>query len=100
MTCSPKSNAANVARGGSPLPSETKLVLLPGLDGTGELFSAFVAALAGEFETEAVRYPTEQCLSYAELEDFVRAACPISGPFLLLAESFSTPLAIKYAASN
>jgi len=82
------------------LPSETKLVLLPGLDGTGELFSEFVAALAGELETKTVRYPTEQCLSYAELEDFVRAACPISGPFMLLAESFSTPLAIKYAASN
>lgn len=82
------------------MPSETKLVLLPGLDGTGELFSEFVAALAGEFETEAVRYPAGQCLSYAELEDFVQAACPISGPFMLLAESFSTPLAIKYAASN
>jgi len=77
-----------------------KLVLLPGMDGTGELFSEFVAALAGEFETATVRYPAEQCLSYAELEDFVRAACPISGPFLLLAESFSTPLAIQYAASN
>ena len=82
------------------MPSETKLVLLPGLDGTGELFSEFVAALAGKFETEAVRYPTEQCLSYAELENFVRAARPISGPFVLLAESFSTPLAIRYAASN
>ncbi len=69
-----------------------KLVLLPGMDGTGELFAEFVAALAGEFETETVRYPTERCLSYAELENFVRAACPISGPFLLLAESFSTPL--------
>jgi pimeloyl-ACP methyl ester carboxylesterase len=82
------------------LPSETKLVLLPGLDGTGELFSEFVAALAGEFEIATLRYPAEQCLSYAELEDFVQAACPISGPFVLLAESFSTPLAIKYAASN
>jgi len=47
-----------------------------------------------------VRYPTEQCLSYAELEGFVQAACPISGPFVFLAESFSTLLAIKYAASN
>ncbi len=82
------------------MPSETKLVLLPGLDGTGELFSEFVAALAGEFEIATLRYPAEQCLSYAELEDFVQVACPISGPFVLLAESFSTPLAIKYAASN
>lgn len=77
-----------------------KLVLLPGMDGTGELFSEFAAALGGEFEIAMVRYPTEQCFSYAELEDFVRAACPISGPFVLLAESFSTPLAIQYAASN
>jgi pimeloyl-[acyl-carrier protein] methyl ester esterase len=77
-----------------------KLVLLPGMDGTGELFSEFAAALGGEFEIATVRYPTERCLSYSELENFVRAACPISGPFVLLAESFSTPLAIKYAASN
>jgi pimeloyl-ACP methyl ester carboxylesterase len=30
----------------------------------------------------------------------VRAACPISEPFMLMAESFSTPLAITYAATN
>jgi len=47
-----------------------------------------------------VRYPTERCLSYSELENFVRAVCPTSGPFMLLAESFSTPLAIQYAAAN
>jgi pimeloyl-[acyl-carrier protein] methyl ester esterase len=77
-----------------------KLVLLPGMDGTGELFSEFAAALAGEFETVTARYPTERCLSYSELEGFVRAVCPTSGSFVLLAESYSTPLAIKYAASN
>jgi pimeloyl-ACP methyl ester carboxylesterase len=77
-----------------------KLVLLPGMDGTGELFSEFAAALPGGFGLATARYPTEQCLSYCELEGFVRAACPTSGPFVLLAESYSTPLAIKYAASN
>lgn len=70
------------------------------MDGTGELFSEFVAALAGQFETKTVRYPTERCLSFSELEGFVRAACSTTGPFVLLAESFSTPLAIQYAASN
>ena len=70
------------------------------MDGTGELFSEFVAALAGQFETETVRYPTERCLSFSELEVFVRTACSTTGPFVLLAESFSTPLAIQYAASN
>ena len=77
-----------------------KLVLLPGMDGTGQLFNDFVEALPNALEAVTVRYPTERCLSYSELENFVRAGCPTSGPFMLLAESFSTPLAIQYAAAN
>jgi pimeloyl-ACP methyl ester carboxylesterase len=76
-----------------------KLVLLPGMDGTGDLFEDFVAALPASFETETVRYPAGECLSYGELEPLVRAAIPVSEPFLLVAESFSTPLAIWCAAS-
>jgi pimeloyl-ACP methyl ester carboxylesterase len=70
------------------------------MDGTGELFRYFVAALPEIFKTKTVRYPTDQYLSYRELLDFVRAACPLSEPFVLIAESFSTPLAIQYAATN
>ena len=80
--------------------SQLKLVLLPGMDGTGRLFRSFVEALPPGMETVTVRYPADASLSYPELENFVQAACPISGPFVLLAESFSTPLAIRYAASN
>jgi pimeloyl-[acyl-carrier protein] methyl ester esterase len=76
-----------------------KLVLLPGMDGTGDLFEGFVVALPASFEIEIVRYPTGDYLSYAELEALVRAVIPASGPFLLVAESFSTPLAIQCAAS-
>jgi pimeloyl-ACP methyl ester carboxylesterase len=77
-----------------------KLVLLPGMDGTGELFKDFIAALPKGIETQAVRYPCDRNLSYAELTGFVRSAAPASEPFVLLAESFSTPLAIQYAATN
>jgi pimeloyl-ACP methyl ester carboxylesterase len=70
------------------------------MDGTGELFSEFAAALAGECDIATVRYPTERRLSYSELEGIVQAVCSTSGRFVLLAESYSTPLAIKYAASN
>jgi pimeloyl-ACP methyl ester carboxylesterase len=70
------------------------------MDGTGQLFNDFVEALPNALEAVTVRYPTERCLSYSELENFVRAVCPTSGPFMLLAESFSTPLAIQYAAAN
>ena len=76
------------------------LVLLPGLDGTGLLFSDFVSAFAPEFETTVVRYPTDQCLSYAELESMVRASLPAGRPFVLLGESFSGPIAISISASR
>ncbi len=35
----------------------TRLVLLPGMDGTGELFDPFIAALHGIISTSVVRYP-------------------------------------------
>ncbi len=77
-----------------------KLVLLPGMDGTGKLFTDFSNALPTEFSTVTVQYPTDQPLSYSELLALVRASCPESEPFILLAESFSTPLAVTCAATN
>ena len=77
---------------GSTKTQRLRFVLLPGMDGTGELFADFVDALPKSFETVRVRYPADRCLSYSELEELVQAAC--SEPFMLVAESFSTPLAI------
>ena len=86
-----------------------KLVLLPGMDGTGELFRDFVAALPEGSETVVAHYPGDRRLRYAGLMEFVLGAVSaISGtsanstaaPFCLVAESFSTPLAIQYAATN
>ena len=77
-----------------------KLVLLPGMDGTGELFRNFADVLPGSFETNTVKYPTDTYFTYSELASFVQAAVPVSEPFVLIAESFSTPLAIQYAATN
>jgi pimeloyl-ACP methyl ester carboxylesterase len=76
------------------------LVLLPGLDGTGKLFVDFVAALPDSCATTIVAYPSDRFLSYADLRAFVRAAVPQSERFVLVAESFSTPLAVWYAATN
>jgi pimeloyl-[acyl-carrier protein] methyl ester esterase len=70
------------------------------MDGTGELFADFIAALPDDFETEVVRYSTDNCQSYAELASLVRTAVPVDEPFMLLAESFSTPLAIHYASEK
>jgi pimeloyl-ACP methyl ester carboxylesterase len=76
------------------------LVLLPGMDGTGALFANFVNALHDAFETVTVSYPVERFLSYSELSDLVRASCPLFEPYMIVAESFSTPLAIQYAATK
>jgi pimeloyl-ACP methyl ester carboxylesterase len=70
------------------------------MDGTGDLFADFVRSLPDGFKTRVVRYPTDRFLSYPELEGLVRAAVPAADPFVLLAESFSTPLAIQIAARN
>jgi pimeloyl-ACP methyl ester carboxylesterase len=75
------------------------LVLLPGMDGSGLLFAEFVAALGTDVEARIVRYPPQTPLGYAELETLVRAALPSDRPFVLLAESFSGPLAISIAAA-
>ncbi|HVU46922.1 MAG TPA: alpha/beta hydrolase [Terracidiphilus sp.] len=80
-----------------PLP---ELVLLPGMDGTGELFAPFVEALPDGFETTTVRFPGDESHSYSELVEVVRRQLPESNLFVVVAESFSTPLAIELAAAR
>lgn len=74
------------------------LVLLPGMDGTGYLFEPFIAALGSEFQIVRVAYPNVGALGYSELESVARAVLP-AGPYVLLGESFSGPIAISLAAS-
>lgn len=75
-----------------------RLVLLPGMDGSGELFAGFIAALPSWLSTQVLRYPGDAQLSYDQLREIVQPQLPDS-PFLLLAESFSSPLAIRIAAT-
>jgi pimeloyl-ACP methyl ester carboxylesterase len=76
------------------------LVLLPGLDGTGQLFADFLPALPRTLTPTVVTYPTNRFLPYSELVQLVSVAVPKTEPFVLLAESFSTPIALKYAGTN
>ncbi|MCL2523002.1 MAG: lysophospholipase [Betaproteobacteria bacterium] len=76
----------------------TTLVLLPGMDGTGELFSPFADAV--EAKTRIVRYPASPPLAYAELEAFAAAELPADEPYVLLGESFSGPIALSIAAKQ
>ena len=75
------------------------LVLLPGLDGTGDLFDPLISALGSTFSTRIIRYPLNEALGYQELEERVRLALPTSESFVLLGESFSGPIAASISAT-
>ena len=74
------------------------LVLLPGLDGTGLLFRPLLEVLPPSLPAQVVAYPPDQQLGYEALLPRVLAALPADGPFMLLGESFSGPLALMAAA--
>ena len=74
------------------------LVLLPGLDGTGDFFQPLLQALGDSVRTHVVRYPLEGAYDYATCRELVRAELPTGGRYVLLGESFSGPIAISFAA--
>jgi pimeloyl-ACP methyl ester carboxylesterase len=73
-----------------------EIVLLPGLDGTGDLFDRLVPRLAPELRVKVVRYPHDPSLGYAGYCELVRSEIG-SRPIFLLGESFSGPVAIRVA---
>jgi len=75
------------------------LLLMPGMDGTGELFAPLRAALPRGIPAQVLAYPDGATLDYEDLLPVVRAGLP-SEPFVLVAESFSGPLAIMLAAER
>ena len=74
-----------------------KLVLIPGLDGTGELFAPLLSAMP-QVACQVLSYPPDLEMDYAAHEAHVRARLPAED-FILLAESFSGPVGVSIAAS-
>ena len=75
-----------------------KWILLPGFDGTGMLFAPLLRALPPGIEPVVVAYPVDRACSAGELFGIVAASLPQSEPYVLIAESFSGPIALKAAA--
>jgi len=76
------------------------LVLLPGLDGTGDLFANLKQELPLGLKVITAAYPSPQFLSYSELLPWLSGVVPKDGPFVVLGESFGSPLAVKFAATH
>ncbi|NOU24063.1 MAG: alpha/beta hydrolase [Methylotenera sp.] len=84
---------------------QVTLILLPGMDGTGDLFDSFVEALNPAIRTVVVSYPKTGSLSYKALtalasEQIQAAKIPVDAPYMILGESFSGPIAIALAANT
>jgi pimeloyl-ACP methyl ester carboxylesterase len=76
------------------------LVLLPGMDGTGTLFQPFQEAMGEVVLSLVVSYPGDTWLSHKQLVSLVLGALPTERPYVLLAESFSGPVAISVASQK
>ena len=75
-----------------------RLVLLPGMDGTGLLLKPLIDCLGSRLETNLLDYPTDEILSYEEIISHVETI--LSGydeEFVILAESFAGPIALSLA---
>ena len=75
-----------------------RLLLLPGMDGTGRLFGPLLAALPPALDAEAVAYSPDEALGYDGLLPLVEAVVAGWGEFVVVGESFSGPLALLLAA--
>jgi pimeloyl-ACP methyl ester carboxylesterase len=71
-------------------------LLLPGLDGTGDLFQPFIAAAPADCPIRSMRLPADRPRGYDDLADALLPVLPAE-PFVLVAESFSGPLALLLA---
>lgn len=77
-----------------------RLALLPGMDGTGELFAPLLAVIPPGVATRVVRYPADEFLSYDALLERVEDQLREERDIVLVAESFSGPLALRYAVKH
>jgi len=75
-----------------------KIVLLPGLNGTGNLFSSILRFLPVE-DVIVIPLPEVGEQTYEALTEYCQIMIP-KEPYILVAESFSGPIGIKLAAKD
>jgi len=68
---------------------------MPGLDGSGVLFEPFIESLPGDVRCTVVTYPPRERLSMSDLVEVAFRQIPADRDVVLVAESFSGPLAAE-----
>ena len=70
------------------------LILLPGLDGTGDLFANFLPELPPDLKVKLAAYPSRKFMPlYPELVSWLADFVPKNEPYVLFGESYGSPLA-------
>ena len=82
------------------LRNQQNIVFMPGLDGTGKSFEPLLPLLAEDARVTIVRYPKEKTLSFSETVECAAAQIPAGEPPVVIAESFSGPVAVRMIASG
>lgn len=77
-----------------------KWIFLPGMDGSGTFFDPFLKGLPADVEPVTIRFPPGRKLGYEELCQWLSPRLPQTEPYLVVAESFSGPLAVRLAAQQ
>ena len=80
--------------------SNQHLVLMPGLDGTGLSFEPLLPFLPADAKITIIRYPTDKLLSFEETVECAAEQIPAGNPPIVIAESFSGPVAIQMIGSG
>ncbi len=78
---------------------KTAIVLLPGMDGTGELLRALADRLSLHRPVRLIAYPIDRPLNCDQLAAYVVERVS-DNRFVILGESYSGPIAIEIAATD
>jgi pimeloyl-ACP methyl ester carboxylesterase len=76
------------------------VILLPGLHGTGALFEPFAAVIPGEIPRRIIDYPRRRALGYEALVRHLEEQLGDQREMVLVAESFSGAVALRYACAH
>lgn len=76
------------------------IVFMPGLDGTGLSFGPLLPFISAQTNITIVRYPTDKLLSFEETVECAAMQIPAGTSPVVIAESFSGPIAVQMIASG
>ncbi|MBN2107494.1 MAG: alpha/beta hydrolase [Deltaproteobacteria bacterium] len=82
-----------------PLSGKT-IIFMPGMDGTGISFEPLAKLLPHDVNVKVIQYPADRLLSFEENLQCVRQQVQPDGEAIVIAESFSGPVAVALIGSG